>query len=108
MKFLLDVTKKEHPWESVSRLYGTVKGTPISMMLEYHSKLLSADQQVRCHLAAEGEDVNAPYIMNGQVAQRKDQSCVLSCGGLLLQIDGIDNLDQFELQRPFRIGVTPV
>ena len=107
-KFLVDVERHEHPWESVSRLFGTVQGTPVSAMLEYHNKLLTPGKKVLCQLAREGEAVSAPYIMNGQVAQRKDNTCVISFGGLLLQLDGNEDLDQFELQRHFRIGVTPV
>ena len=109
MEFLLNITSQEHPWDSVGRISGTASDPGLTAMLEYHSKLFSAERQVRCHLVLDGESTDAPYVMNGQVAQRKGNSCVISCGGLLLKIDSDEELpSHFQLQRSLRVGLTPV
>lgn len=112
MQFVFDIDKCEHPWDSVGRLLGTVVSEPpASIMLEYHTKLFSPEQRVRCHVVLDGETggTDAPYVMNGQVAQRKGNSCVISCGGLLLKIDSECELPEgLQLQRRLQVGLTPV
>jgi len=108
MKFRIQVDTIEHPWDMVNRLKGTVADPPMTVMLEYHNKLLAVESALDCHLCATDEPLHAPYVMNGQVAQRKGHTCIISCGGLLVQLDGVDDCPTFQLQRTFKVGLTPV
>ncbi len=112
MQFAFDIEKYEHPWDSVGRLSGPAASEPpTAIMLEYHTKLFSPKQRVHCHLVLDGDKggTDAPYVMNGQVAQRKGNSCVISCGGLLLKIDREGELPEgLQLQRRLKVGLTPV